>query len=60
VADKVSWPSLARENLFQRTGSAYQSKRAKVRAPEALVKHYPELKEMVEIEDTSGNCSLLG
>jgi uncharacterized protein YecE (DUF72 family) len=26
----------------------------------ALVKHYPELKEMVEIEDASGNCSLLG
>ena len=32
----------------------------KVRAPETLVKHYPELKEMVEIEDASGNYSLLG
>jgi uncharacterized protein YecE (DUF72 family) len=32
----------------------------KVRAPETLVKRYPELKEMVEIEDASGNCSLLG
>jgi hypothetical protein len=24
------------------------------------VKHYPELKEMVEVEDTSGEYSLLG
>src|SRR6202030_2607129 len=32
----------------------------KVRAPETLVKHYPELKEMVETEDTSGEYSLLG
>jgi uncharacterized protein YecE (DUF72 family) len=32
----------------------------KVRAPETLVKHYPELKEMVEIEDASGNYSLSG
>jgi uncharacterized protein YecE (DUF72 family) len=31
----------------------------KVHAPETLVKHYPELKEMVEIEDASGNYSLL-
>ena len=32
----------------------------KVRAPEALVKHYPELKEMVEREDKGGEYSLLG
>ena len=32
----------------------------KVHAPETLVKHYPELKEMVEIEDTSGDYSLSG
>ncbi len=32
----------------------------KVRAPETLVKYYPELKEMVEIEDAGGNYSLLG
>jgi hypothetical protein len=32
----------------------------KVRAPETLVRHYPELKEMVEIEDVDGNYSLLG
>ena len=32
----------------------------KVRAPETLVRHYPELKAMVEIEDASGNYSLLG
>jgi hypothetical protein len=32
----------------------------KVRAPETLVKHYPELKEMVEMEDASGEFSLLG
>jgi uncharacterized protein YecE (DUF72 family) len=32
----------------------------KVRAPETLVKSYPELKEMVEIEDASGDFSLLG
>jgi len=32
----------------------------KVRAPETLVKHYPELKEMVKMEDTSGEYSLLG
>ena len=32
----------------------------KVAAPETLVKHYPELREMVEIEDASGNYSLLG
>ena len=32
----------------------------KVRAPETLVKHYPELKEMVEREDASGEYSLLG
>jgi uncharacterized protein YecE (DUF72 family) len=31
----------------------------KVHAPETLVKHYPELKEMAEIEDASGNYSLL-
>src|SRR5450631_3280021 len=31
----------------------------KVRAPATLVKNYPELKEMVETEDTSGNYSLL-
>jgi uncharacterized protein YecE (DUF72 family) len=31
----------------------------KVHAPETLVKHYPELKEWVEIEDASGNYSLL-
>ncbi len=31
----------------------------KVRAPEALVKHYPELKSISEIEDTSGNYSLM-
>ena len=30
----------------------------KVHAPETLVKHYPELKELVEIEDPSGNYSL--
>ena len=32
----------------------------KVRAPETLVKSYPELKAMVEIEDASGDYSLLG
>src|SRR5271169_2108677 len=32
----------------------------KVRAPETLVKSYPELREMVEIEDASGSYSLLG
>ncbi|MFY9906048.1 MAG: DUF72 domain-containing protein, partial [Terriglobales bacterium] len=32
----------------------------KVAAPETLVKHYPELREQVEIEDGSGNYSLLG
>jgi hypothetical protein len=32
----------------------------KVRAPETLVKHYPQLKEMVEVEDTSGEYSLRG
>jgi len=32
----------------------------RVRAPETLVKHYPELKEMAEIEDTSGDYSLSG
>jgi len=31
----------------------------KVRAPEILVKNYPELREMVETEDASGNYSLL-
>ncbi|MGA8299579.1 MAG: DUF72 domain-containing protein [Terriglobales bacterium] len=31
----------------------------KVRAPEALVRHYPELKPIAEIEDASGNYSLL-
>lgn len=31
----------------------------KVRAPETLVKHYPELKPISEIEDASGNYSLL-
>ncbi len=31
----------------------------KVRAPDTLVKHYPELKEISEIEDGSGNDSLL-
>jgi uncharacterized protein YecE (DUF72 family) len=31
----------------------------KVRGPETLVKNYPELREMVEIEDASGNYSLL-
>src|SRR5271154_5129031 len=32
----------------------------KVRAPQTLVKHYPELRDKVEIEDASGNYSLLG
>jgi uncharacterized protein YecE (DUF72 family) len=32
----------------------------RVRAPETLVNNYPELKEMVEIEDARGNYSLLG
>jgi len=32
----------------------------KVRAPETLVKSYPELKAMVETEDASGDYSLLG
>lgn len=32
----------------------------KVRAPETLVRSYPELKEMVETEDASGDYSLLG
>jgi uncharacterized protein YecE (DUF72 family) len=32
----------------------------KVRAPETLVRHYPELKEMVEVEDASGDYLLLG
>lgn len=31
----------------------------KVRAPETLVKHYPELKPISEVEDASGNYSLL-
>jgi uncharacterized protein YecE (DUF72 family) len=31
----------------------------KVRAPETLVKHYPELREISETEDASGNYSLL-
>jgi uncharacterized protein YecE (DUF72 family) len=31
----------------------------KVPAPETLVKHYPELREMVEIEEGGGNYSLL-
>jgi len=31
----------------------------KVRAPETLVKNYPELKGIVEIEDAGGNYSLL-
>jgi uncharacterized protein YecE (DUF72 family) len=33
---------------------------AKVRAPESLVRNYPELKDMSEIEEDSGNYSLLG
>jgi len=32
----------------------------KVLAPESLVRHYPALREMVEIEDDGGNYSLLG
>jgi uncharacterized protein YecE (DUF72 family) len=31
----------------------------KVRAPETLVRHYPELREISEIEDVGGNYSLL-
>ena len=31
----------------------------RVRAPETLVKHYPELKHISEVEDISGNYSLL-
>ncbi len=31
----------------------------KVRAPETLVKHYPELKPILQVEDTDGNYSLL-
>lgn len=31
----------------------------KVRAPETLVKHYPELREISEVEDAGGNYSLL-
>jgi uncharacterized protein YecE (DUF72 family) len=32
----------------------------KILAPESLVRHYPELREMVEIEGDGGNYSLLG
>jgi uncharacterized protein YecE (DUF72 family) len=32
----------------------------KVRAPETLVRRYPALKEIVEVEDASGNYSLVG
>ena len=32
----------------------------KVRAPETLVRHYPELKEMVEVEDASGELLAAG
>ena len=32
----------------------------KVPAPDSLVRHYPELREMVAIEDANGNYSLLG
>jgi uncharacterized protein YecE (DUF72 family) len=32
----------------------------KVRAPQTLVNHYPELKEKVDVEDASGDYSLLG
>jgi hypothetical protein len=31
----------------------------KVRAPELLVRHYPELREISEAEDAGGNYSLL-
>jgi len=33
--------------------------RTKVRAPETLVQHYPELKQISEAEDATGNYSLL-
>jgi len=32
----------------------------RVHAPSSLVSHYPELREMVEVEDATGNYSLLG
>jgi len=32
----------------------------KVPAPETLVKSYPELREMVEMEDADGDYSILG
>jgi len=36
----------------------YLLERTKVRAPETLVRNYPELKPITEAEDTSGNYSL--
>ena len=37
----------------------YMLEGKKVRAPETLVKRYPELKQISETEDASGNYSLL-
>ena len=47
------------ESPGQRAGTAPLLEGKKVRAPETLVKHYPELKPISEVEDASGNYSLL-
>jgi uncharacterized protein YecE (DUF72 family) len=71
--EKVEIISKKAETTFVVANNHFQAKAAvnalelrhllsgkKVPAPETLVKHYPELREMVEVEEAGGNYSLLG
>ena len=65
IAHKAETTFVVANNHFQAKAAVnalelrYLLSGKKVPAPETLVKHYPELREMVEIEDARGGYSLL-
>jgi uncharacterized protein YecE (DUF72 family) len=64
IAQKAASTFVIANNHFQAKAAVnalelrYLLEGRKVRAPQTLVKHYPELRDKVEIEDASGNYSL--
>ncbi|HEV7396032.1 MAG TPA: DUF72 domain-containing protein [Pyrinomonadaceae bacterium] len=71
--DKVKSISQRAESTYVIANNHFQAKAAvnalelrhlldgrRVHAPSSLVSHYPQLRDMVEIEDATGNYSLLG
>jgi len=71
--DKIRSISQRAESTYVIANNHFQAKAAvnalelrhlldgrRVRAPSSLVSHYPQLRDMVEMEDATGNYSLLG